>query len=73
MVNRDAQMLWSIISSLVNASLGLALLADLDCADVITNMEDRHIASGATSTATVSLLRQAVALLPHLKATEGQA
>lgn len=77
MVNRDAFLLWSNITSLVDASLGLSLLSDYDCAGVISDEQDKQIASGSTSTAAVHLLRRAADLLvdleQHLKASEGQA
>ena len=67
MVNREAFLLWNNISRLVDASLGLSMLADYDAAGVITDQQDKQIASGATSTTAVHLLRHAADLLVELE------
>ena len=67
MVNREAFLLWSNISRLVDASLGLSMLTDYDAAGVITDQQDKQIASGATSTAAVHLLRHAADMLIELE------
>ncbi|UCV08471.1 hypothetical protein [Dechloromonas denitrificans] len=67
MHNRDAFLLWGEISRLVDASLGLSMLADYDCAGVINNEKERELASGATGTAAVILLRKAAELLISLE------
>lgn len=66
MPNRETISLCGEISKLVDAALGLSILADYDCAAVIVDKNDREIATGATGTAAVILLRTAAELLAEL-------
>jgi hypothetical protein len=73
MDNREGFLLWCEVTKLVDAALGVSMIADYDCADAILNADDCQLARGAQSTAAVIMLRKAAELLvtleEHIKRT----
>ena len=75
MLDRKTWDTWSEASAAVDVALGLALLADYDCANSIASAEEKSTARGALSSAICGLLKKSAALLVEIepKTTEGQA
>lgn len=67
MLNRETWITWGEISRLVDTALGLALLADYDCADPINDPNEQDAARRAPMAAAQILLKQAAALLPQIE------
>lgn len=67
MDNREGFLMWCEVSKLVDAALGVSMIADYDCADAISDADDCQLARGAQSTAAVVMLRKAAELLVHLE------
>lgn len=79
MTEREYFSAWCDIQRLVENSLGLALLAEYDCADCITDQQEKAFARTGAIGAMRNLLSQAVPLLesmdPHgftFKEPEGE-
>lgn len=67
MDNREGFLLWCEVTKLVDAALGVSMIADYDCADTILNADDCQLARWALSPAAVIMLRKAAELLVHLE------
>lgn len=67
MPNCETWTAWNDISRLVDIAFGLALLADYDSADSITDPAEQEAARRAPMAAARVLLQQAAELLPQIE------
>ena len=67
MLDRKTWDTWSETSAAVDVALGLALLADYDCANSIASAAEKDTASRALSSAICGLLKKSAALLQEIE------